>query len=603
MWGDSQLLKDVAKQWGSFHDITKSNFTPMAPMRCDPMGAAPKKHFGEFTGENRPTTNKSYHKGAHVLSSNDEIDRERLAPMTMTNVGALARSGAILATTGEQVYVMAGDLKSAFRQLPYTEEALYSSGTAWATGWQDAKNVTEWVNAGCPMMSSTVRSVFAVAHRMQFGGAAFPAVYAQLGSVIVMKIRREFQAREASLQLPQHLVQWIERRKQTFNEEDVNKLHGGNWQISLAVVALFVDDIAAAVVGLRRMLRLKMVVCDTLKLMGLPLAAEKWQLGQRALYLGMGVDMGRGIQFIPDRRKVVLMDQLKKWIDTEKAFQPFPEFHSFLCHLNFVIHLVQNGRLIMQRAWKLCHSTTRMKNNQVFMTEKVRIAMRRVREALSRKAVIPLEPLFDWKDQLTSKDYPVVASDASMLGLGGICGQVYWSVKLTKDQANYISMPAKEALATLCNLAVGGKFIEHSRLHIAVLELVDCTAVEIAINNNHAKSTQLAEVLDKRNSYLEEYNIVARAKYVMSKDHVNAKDRERTSGIVAIDVADALSRVYSTDPEPWKKKAELFLAEAQEVNGSTTPFLEASVPADILKFADELVEVGRTEFPEGLLRE
>jgi hypothetical protein len=77
-------------------------------------------------------------------------------------------------------------------------------------------------------------------------------------------------------------VQWIERRKQTFNEEDVNKLHGGNWQISLAVVALFVDDIAAAVVGLRRMLRLKMVVCDTLKLMGLPLAAEKWQLGQRA---------------------------------------------------------------------------------------------------------------------------------------------------------------------------------------------------------------------------------------------------------------------------------------------------------------------------------
>jgi len=191
----------------------------------------------------------------------------------------------------------------------------------------------------------------------------------------VMKIKREFQAREASLQLPQHLVQWIERRKQTFNEEDVNKLHGGNWQISLAVVALFVDDIAAAVVGLRRMLRLKMVVCDTLKLMGLPLAAEKWQLGQRALYLGMGVDMGRGIQFIPDRRKVVLMDQLKKWIDTEKAFQPFPEFHSFLCHLNFVIHLVQNGRLIMQRAWKLCHSTTRMKNKQVFMTEKVRIAM------------------------------------------------------------------------------------------------------------------------------------------------------------------------------------------------------------------------------------
>ena len=31
-------------------------------------------------------------------------------------------------------------------------------------------------------------------------------------------------------------------------------------------------------------------------------------------YLGMGVDMGRGIQFIPDRRKAVLMDQLKKWV-------------------------------------------------------------------------------------------------------------------------------------------------------------------------------------------------------------------------------------------------------------------------------------------------
>ena len=243
-----------------------------------------------------------------------------------------------------------------------------------------------------------------------------------------------------------------------------------------------------------------------------------------------------------------------------------------------------------------------MRNNQVKMTDKVRIALSRVREAIGNMAVVPLEPLFDWNDQLTSKDYPVVASDASMLGLGGVCGQVYWSVKLTVDQANYISMPAKEALATLCNIAVGGHFIEHSRLHVAMLELVDCTAVETAINNDYAESTQMAEVIDKRNVYLRKYDIIARAKYVMSKDHVNAKDRERTSGIVAIDIADALSRVHSIDPEPWKKKVELFLAEAQDVKGSLIQFLEATVPADILKFADELVEIGRTEFPEGLLR-
>ena len=269
-------------------------------------------------------------------------------------------------------------MKSAFRQLPYTLSALYSSGTAWATGWQDAGDVTQWVNAGCPVLSSTVRPVFAVAHRMQLGGAAFPAVYAQLGSVIVMKIRREFKKREDCLQLPQHLAQWIERRKQTFDEGSVNKLHGGNWQVSLAVAALFADDIAGVVVGLRRMLRLKMVACEILKIMGFPLAAEKWQLGQRALYLGLGVDMGRGIQFIPDRRKIVLMKQLKKWIDIETPFKPFPEFHSFLCHVNFIIHLVRSGRLIMRRAWTLCHTTTRMKNNQVKMADKVRIALRRL---------------------------------------------------------------------------------------------------------------------------------------------------------------------------------------------------------------------------------
>ena len=113
----------------------------------------------------------------------------------------MSSSAAILATTGDPVYVVAGDMKSAFRQLPYTLSAVYSSGTAWASGWQDAGDVTQWVNAGCPVLSSTVRPVFAVAHRMQFGGAAFPAVYAQLGSVIVMKIRREFKKRVKNVKI------------------------------------------------------------------------------------------------------------------------------------------------------------------------------------------------------------------------------------------------------------------------------------------------------------------------------------------------------------------------------------------------------------------
>ena len=80
---DSQLYKGVAKNWESIHQVTERTFLPFAPFRCDPCGAVPKKHFGELTGENRPTTNKSYSKGAHVLSSNEEIDRTKLAPITM----------------------------------------------------------------------------------------------------------------------------------------------------------------------------------------------------------------------------------------------------------------------------------------------------------------------------------------------------------------------------------------------------------------------------------------------------------------------------------------------------------------------------------------
>ena len=609
---DKQLKEDGAQGWQGVFYPSCDIPLPMAPYKGDPQGSVPKKLMGVLTGKARLTTNKS--KEVNGFSTNSEVQSEKMARMKMTKFSFMALAAAILATTGERVFILCADLKSAFRQLPYAPTAVWSSGVCWADPGQAGFNSTR-------LPPEQVRPVTGLAYRMQFGGKIFPYVYGKLGDLFMFKVRREFKRREDQLCLPPNLQRWIDNRKRLFKDADVDGLHGGNWQVVLFWIAIFVDDIAGIIVGMRKMLRLKLCISDVLLEMGFPLAAEKWQLGQKALYLGLGIDLCRGIQFIPEGRRANLITDIKKWMCANQfTFKPF---HSFLCHLNFVIHLVLAGRRIMRPAWRLCFSNTRATSGVIKMTPKVTGALQRILEALEQRAVMPIEPQFDWLEQLTSSDYPAWASDASMRGMGGVAGQVYWTYTFTPDQANFISMPGKEALATLANVAIGGHFIEHLNIHTAVkspellseggvaapikrsvLEQVDCTAVESAINKDDAKSVQLLEILDERQKYLDRYSLKTVAKYVMSKDHAEAEHRERTSGIVAIDIADALSRMHSDDSASWAAKAQRFMLEAKALKTiNCTDFKQVSVPQDVVAFATDLATMGSELFPEGLLRD
>ena len=61
------------------------------------------------------------------------------------------------------------------------------------------------------------------------------------------------------------------------------------------------------------------------------------------------------------------------------------------------------------------------------MTPRVKTAPQSILETLEQRAVISIEPQFDWLEQLTRSHYPAWASNASMQGMGGVAGEVYWT--------------------------------------------------------------------------------------------------------------------------------------------------------------------------------
>lgn len=74
------------------------------------------------------------------------------------------------------------------------------------------------------------------------------------------------------------------------------------------------------------MVRLNMRISDVLFEMGFRLAAERWQLGQKALYLGLAIDLCRGTQFIPKVAERTSLQKARNGLCREFTLKPF---HSF----------------------------------------------------------------------------------------------------------------------------------------------------------------------------------------------------------------------------------------------------------------------------------
>ena len=82
-----------------------------------------------------------------------------------------------------------------------------------------------------------------------------------------------------------------------------------------------------------------------------------------------------------------------------------------------------------------------------------------------------------------------------------------------------------------------------------ITELVDCGPAIRQINSGKTKSLQSLLLMEDRDRISRRYGgITTRAVYVRSKDHEQAAARDRTVEVVALDLADALSRKYSIEP-------------------------------------------------------
>ena len=420
---------------------------------------------------------------------------------------------------------------------------------------------------------------------LDFGCCYSPTIFSQIGNVIVLKIRKEMLRAEQDIVLEPDLKTWVENRQEQFSTWDLTALEF-LLQTALFYICMYLDDKTFIAVGIQRILRMRLIVVKIFKELNLELAANKWQLGQCEQILGVGMQLSEGYIFIVPRRLARLKELCLYWLSQE-VFD-VKSFKSFICMVNFVLKCIPNGAVLLRNSWEIMQAKSRRVDQKIAFSKHVKDDLQQLYLHLGNASVASMAPEMAIEDALKSPKALIFASDGSRSGMGGVYttgdGTLYiYTYKLAENESENLSMPAIEMLASYGNILLGGPQLPGKRFFTSVsnqensmfneiIEVIDCTAVVTSINKANTKSPQMREILKARQALCKRFNMKTYANYYMSKDHLLAKERERTIGNVAIDLADAGSRIYSPlgqDRKIYLSKMKTYEQELHTLLGTT----------------------------------
>ena len=228
---------------------------------------------------------------------------------------------------------------------------------------------------------------------------------------------------------------------------------------------------------------------------GIPIAHDK-SVGptSRMVYLGIEIDAATQVVSLPEEKLREIQLLVAAWISKDKCTKR--ELLSLIGSLSFAAKVVQPGRLFVRRLIDLS-TTVKSLSHFIYINKGAKADIRWWHRFLTRWN----GKQFFCVEQLLSSDLSL-ATDASSLGIGAVCGSSWFSVQIP-SHLHHIHINAFELFAIFAAVVVWG----HTWANKRVLFLTDNTCVVQVASAGTCKNEVIMRILRSMFMFTATWNI------------------------------------------------------------------------------------------------